>query len=81
MVNCAQSGWAHQFSGEKMKDIAMKFCIKLQGLLSQDDGQDLVEYALIVALIALACCAGMQSLATAINAGFTTLGTTLTGNM
>ena len=64
-----------------MKDILLKLYIKIQDLLSQEDGQDLVEYALIVALIALACCAGMKSLATAINAGFTTLGTTLSGDM
>lgn len=64
-----------------MKDILLKLYIKIQDLLSQEEGQDLVEYALIIALIALACCAGMGSLAKAINAGFTTLGTTLSGDM
>jgi pilus assembly protein Flp/PilA len=64
-----------------MKDILLKLYIKFQDLVSQEDGQDLVEYALIVALIALACCAGMKSLATAINNGFTNLGTTLTSDM
>jgi pilus assembly protein Flp/PilA len=52
---------------------------KLMTLTSNEDGQDLVEYALIVALIALAATAGMSTLATAINSGFTTLGSTLTG--
>lgn len=61
-----------------MKDILLKLYIKVQDLLSQEEGQDLVEYALIVALIALAATAGMTKLATAINTGFTTLGTTLT---
>ena len=64
-----------------MKDMLLKLYIKIQDLISQEEGQDLVEYALIVALIALACCAGMKSLATAINTGFTTLGTTLTGEL
>ena len=50
---------------------------KLMSLVSDEQGQDLVEYALIVALIALAATAGMNSLATAINNGFTSLGTTL----
>jgi pilus assembly protein Flp/PilA len=50
----------------------------LVNLASREEGQDLVEYALIVALIALAATAGMNTLATAINTGFTTLGTTLT---
>ncbi len=54
------------------------FAERLMSLVSGDEGQDLVEYALIVALIALAATVGMNSLATAINSGFTTLGTTLT---
>jgi pilus assembly protein Flp/PilA len=61
-----------------MKNLLLKLYIKYQDLLHEEDGQDLVEYALIVALIALAATAGMNTLATAINTGFTTLGTTLT---
>jgi EAL domain-containing protein (putative c-di-GMP-specific phosphodiesterase class I)/CheY-like chemotaxis protein/Flp pilus assembly pilin Flp len=41
------------------------------------DGQDLVEYALVVALIAFAATTGMKSLAGKINTAFTTIGTTL----
>lgn len=51
---------------------------RFMNLAANENGQDLVEYALIVALIALAATAGMNTLATAINTGFTTLGTTLT---
>ena len=48
-----------------MKDTMLKLYVKLQTLLSQDEGQDLVEYALVVALIALAATAGkMGGLAT-----------------
>jgi len=61
-----------------MNNTLLKLYIKFQNLLHEEDGQDLVEYALIVALIALAATAGMNTLATAINTGFTTLGTTLT---
>lgn len=35
--------------------------------LVQEDGQDLVEYALLIALIAFACTAGIGTLATSIN--------------
>ena len=55
-----------------------KLCSKLQDLLTREEGQDLIEYALVVALIALAATAGMNSLATSINNAFTSLGTTLT---
>jgi pilus assembly protein Flp/PilA len=44
----------------------------------QEEGQDLIEYALVVALIAFAATAGMSTLATNINAAFTAIGTTLT---
>jgi pilus assembly protein Flp/PilA len=47
-------------------------------LVSRQDGQDLIEYALVVALIALGATAGMGSVATDINTAFTNIGTSLT---
>ena len=64
-----------------MKDMLLKLYVKGQDLLSREEGQDLVEYALIVALIALACCAGMKGLATAISDGFTKIGAGLTADI
>jgi len=61
-----------------MNNLLLKLYIKIQDLLSHEEGQDLVEYALIVALIALAATAGMKTLATAINTTFSNLGSTLT---
>jgi pilus assembly protein Flp/PilA len=43
----------------------------------EDDGQDLVEYALLITFIALACILGMQQLGTAINNKYTSLSTSL----
>ena len=62
-----------------MKDQLMKLPVKLQLLLENEEGQDLIEYALVVALIALAATAGMGSLANSINAAFVAIGTTLSG--
>lgn len=42
--------------------------------LAEENGQDLVEYALLIALISLAATAGMNTLATDINSAFTTIG-------
>jgi pilus assembly protein Flp/PilA len=50
----------------------------LQRLLAREDGQDLVEYALLVALIAFACTAGMGTLANSINSAFNTVAAALT---
>ncbi len=46
--------------------------------LFQEDGQDLVEYALVVALIAFAATAGMRTLASSINGAFSSIATKLT---
>jgi pilus assembly protein Flp/PilA len=43
----------------------------------EENGQDLVEYALTVALIALAATAGMNTLAHDINNAFSAVGSTL----
>ena len=60
-----------------MKNKLLTLCIKLQDLQNREDGQDLVEYSLVVALISLGATASMQSLAGGINTAFLGLGTTL----
>jgi pilus assembly protein Flp/PilA len=47
-------------------------------LWKEEEGQDLIEYALLIALIALAATVGMSALATKINAEFGNLGSDLT---
>jgi pilus assembly protein Flp/PilA len=53
----------------------------LRRLVSEDSGQDLIEYALVVALIAFAAITGMGSLATSINTAFTGIGNTLAASI
>jgi pilus assembly protein Flp/PilA len=60
-----------------MKTNLLKVLRKAQSL-REDHGQDLIEYALVVALIAFSATAGMKSVADKINTAFTTIGTTLT---
>jgi pilus assembly protein Flp/PilA len=57
-----------------MHDTMLKLYIKMQNLMAREDGQDLVEYALVVALLALAATTGMKALATDINLAFTNIG-------
>ena len=45
--------------------------------LSNEEGQDLVEYALVVALIAFGAVAAMQSLSTEINTAFNVISSDL----
>jgi pilus assembly protein Flp/PilA len=50
----------------------------LKDSLKEENGQDLIEYALVVALIAFAATVGMKSLATGINTAFGQISTDLT---
>ncbi|MGA3010692.1 MAG: Flp family type IVb pilin [Terracidiphilus sp.] len=60
-----------------MNTMLLKLYVKFQDLMSREEGQDLVEYALVVALIALGAVAGMGALAKGINTAFQTISTTL----
>ena len=53
-----------------MRDALLNLYVKIQGLRNSEDGQDLVEYALLVALIALVCITGVNNVATAVNSVF-----------
>jgi pilus assembly protein Flp/PilA len=50
----------------------------LSGLIRDESGQDLIEYALVAAIIALGATAAMTTLAGSITAAFTKVGTSLT---
>jgi pilus assembly protein Flp/PilA len=63
-----------------MKNLLLKTYVKAQ-ILRQDQGQDLIEYALVAALIALAATAGMDIVAGKINEAFSTVGSRVTSAM
>ena len=50
----------------------------LTSLRQDDSGQDLIEYALVAALIALGAVASMKTVSTAIGNAFTSIDTQLT---
>ena len=50
-------------------------------LAKDESGQDLIEYALVAALIALGATAAMSSLATSISTAFSTVGSKLTASV
>ncbi len=53
----------------------------LRRLHEDESGQDLIEYALVAALIAFAAVTAMQGLATSINSAFSVVGSKLTSAM
>jgi pilus assembly protein Flp/PilA len=65
-------------NGEKqMNNMLIKLYVKFQDLASREEGQDLVEYALVVALIAFGAISGMGKLASALNTAFSNISATL----
>jgi len=60
-----------------MKKLIAKLHIAVMNL-ENEEAQDLVEYALLIALIAFACTTGMDHLATSINSMFNSVAAKLT---
>ncbi|MGB9032655.1 MAG: Flp family type IVb pilin [Acidobacteriaceae bacterium] len=55
----------------------MKSCRLLANLLNDDSGQDLIEYALVAAVLALAAVGAMSSLTNKIDNEFNKVGNSL----
>ena len=60
-----------------MNKLFLSLYVRYQILLNSEDGQDLVEYALLVAIIALAAVTGVKEVASAVNTSFSKVSTTL----
>lgn len=60
-----------------MKDLMIKLSVMFE-ILKDEKGQDLIEYGLLVALVAFAATLGMGTLANDINTAFTNIGAKLT---
>ena len=68
-----------------MPNLALKFYAGMQvvketlgGVMQDESGQDMVEYAVVMGLIALGATVAMKGLATTIGTAFTSVGTKLT---
>ena len=67
-----------------MNNMMLKAFVKMQTLKAQlkdEQGQDLIEYALVVALICFAAVVGMTAVANKINLAFSSIGSMLDSAM
>jgi Flp pilus assembly pilin Flp len=55
----------------------LKIYIRIHELAHREDGQDLVEYAMLVALIGFGAAAGMKQLSSALNLAFSNISSRL----
>ena len=64
-----------------MNTLLLKAHLAMQSLLNREDGQDLVEYALVVALIAFGAVLSMKGLSTEIKTAFSTISSDLASSL
>ncbi len=64
-----------------MNDWTLKLLVKAQTFAAREDGQGLVEYALIVALVAFGSTIALRNLGTGLNHAFTNISSTLAGSL
>jgi pilus assembly protein Flp/PilA len=60
-----------------MNNLLIRLYLKAGELIHRDEAQDLVEYALIVGLLAFGATAGMKNLASGVNTAFNGVSTKL----
>jgi pilus assembly protein Flp/PilA len=60
-----------------MKTLLQSAYLMVHQQLHSEEGQDLVEYALMIVLVALGCVSGVNSVASAINTVFSNISATL----
>jgi pilus assembly protein Flp/PilA len=60
-----------------MNNLMLQMFVKAQALMVREEGQDLVEYGLVVALVAFGATAAMSTLGSALSSVFTGISSTL----
>jgi Flp pilus assembly pilin Flp len=60
-----------------MNSLLLKLYVQIQTLAVCEDGQDLVEYALLCTLLALGMITGIKSVASTVNLAFSNVSATL----
>jgi pilus assembly protein Flp/PilA len=72
--NAPPQGWeSHPTETTQMNNLFLKLYAKFQALKNNEEGQDMVEYALVVALIALAATTAIGGVGTALVNQFTNI--------
>jgi pilus assembly protein Flp/PilA len=64
-----------------MNEILFSLLVKIQRLVNREEGQDLVEYALVAALIAFGAVTSMKHLSAEINTAFNTISSDLSTSL
>lgn len=64
-----------------MRTAFLRFTTRVQALLAREEGQDLVEYALVVALVAFGATSALKVLGSGLNHAFSSISSTLSSSL
>lgn len=64
-----------------MNNLLLRLFNRIQTLAAREDGQDLVEYALVVALVAFGATGALKTLGGGLNHAFSQISTTLSSSL
>jgi pilus assembly protein Flp/PilA len=64
-----------------MRQLVFKLFVAFQDMKSSEAGQDLVEYALMLAMVSFGAVAGMSQLAAGVNDAFNTVSISLSADI
>jgi pilus assembly protein Flp/PilA len=64
-----------------MNNLMINLFVKMQTLMNREEGQDLVEYALVVALVAFGATAALKTLGSGLNTAFSSISSTLSSSL
>lgn len=77
LIPCLRISIQEALKEDHMNHTLLTLYLKLQTLAAREQGQDLVEYALIVCLISLASIVGVNQVATAVSLVFSNISSSL----
>jgi pilus assembly protein Flp/PilA len=77
-LRCTESPKTFACSGEFMMDRINMYFLKLRGLVDDNEGQDMVEYALLAGFVAVAAGALLPAISSSISTIFSRMGSVLT---
>ena len=81
MNDCATSTDALATVSWAAEYLRFTFIPQIMAFADDEAGQDLIEYALVTALVGIGLIAAIKTMSSKINSAFTTIGTTLTSTV
>ncbi|MGB6690841.1 MAG: Flp family type IVb pilin [Terracidiphilus sp.] len=64
-----------------MRALLLKLSVKMQALMTSEEGQDLVEYTLVLVLVAFGATAAVKALGGGLDLAFTFISNTLASSL